>query len=188
MKSLFHKLLLIQLFLLPVGLHAADRSDIVGYWSIFFPVSDEMQGYYFSENGDFYYCDYRPINVKNRYSGSKGKWKVDSNKILINIQKDVIWKKSWIRLDSGVMTEGKDNSFTIEPRLDNKWYVIGDVRLFTESKYYKDSGGSDSKPENLFLSSIVNKEVLVKTRGAYWKLSDGEKDADVTLMIQRFNK
>ena len=53
--------------------------NIIGHWTIYFPANDENQGYYFLESGDFYFVDYSKYNVINRYSGSKGKWKINEN-------------------------------------------------------------------------------------------------------------
>ena len=100
---------------------------IVGYWADRFPVPSVTYGYAFFADNKFLYFDENSYNLKNRYSGSTGKWKIENYKIYIFPEDDYYWKNSWV-IDKNTNTynEGESNK-RYSVKSINTWKVIGDL-------------------------------------------------------------
>ena len=83
---------------------------LVGFWAVHFPIPSYTWGYIFLDDHTYVYYDHSLANIKKKYDGSMGKWKIMDDKIYILKEKDFYWKKDWIEHKSVGYIPGKSNS------------------------------------------------------------------------------
>lgn len=148
-----------------------NRDIIIGQWVDEYPVPDLVYGYIFFEDGTYVYYDERPYNLKYKYDGSMGEWKLEGNKIMIYPEKELYWKNDWVEDKAlGYLVSGEFNSlYAIKG--SQTWQIIGDIRLYTEAKAYQKEDKHDddySKPANLMLYFIMIGQIVKRPR-PYWQ-------------------
>lgn len=150
--------------LISLGNTISDNDIIIGFWSMSFPISNNMNGYIFLSDGSMYYTDNSDYNIKKLYDGSSGSWKIVNNKILVKIEYDFIWKFKWIKNNLGELEPGMQNMLRALKHSNLDWISIGDIRLVCEAKSFKDRSGAFSRPDTILLKPIMNKEVMQSER------------------------
>lgn len=146
-----------------------DKDKVIGFWSITLPDSNINYGYIFNTDDHFYFWDKSILTIKSKYYGSSGRWKITDGKILIQIEYNYIWKNDFIKDSYGIYVPGDNNAIDCIKHNDTKWVCIGYTALYTEEKVYQNKKEVFSKPENIFLRPIVNKEVMESFR-SYWRI------------------
>lgn len=186
------KLICILLILLLVPLNISFPNEninklrlVEGFWTPFFPVMSTAFGYIFCKDGTFYYYDESDYNIMNKNSGSLGRWKINNNKILILIEKDLLWEKEWIKDKNGFYDPGQNNICRFIFHKNGEWVSIGDLRIYTEEKSYKDRNDSFVKPANIFFKPIINREVVPSYR-AFWKICGDNSKCNSAIEIIKY--
>jgi hypothetical protein len=151
------------------GSIAADRQEaeklLVGFWSIHFPIPDYSWGYVFLDDYTYVYYNHSLANIKKKYDGSMGKWKIMDNKIYIFKEKDFYWKKEWVEDKSIGYIPGESNSL-YSLKSGGKWEMIGDIESYTNAKIYKNyNNRTSAKPANMMLRPPEYKSDL-----PFWKV------------------
>jgi hypothetical protein len=171
-----------------------SKNMIVGFWSTTFPVPSALYGYAFFPDNKFLYFDERSFNIKGRYSGSMGKWKIERNKIYILPQKDYFWKDNWaVDQNTGQLDPGDSNYRYVADSI-NTWEIIGDIRSYTEDKFYIENNKKVFlKPANIFIKSLLffNGKILSYnySESSYWKLFNNPlDDPSIKKIFEEFNK
>jgi len=169
MKRIILLIIITILISITSNVFSADNEKIIGFWTTTFPVPDVVYGYLFNEDGSFYCLDEYPYNIKNKYSGSMGKWKIEKNKIMVKLEYDAIWKEHWIiEQPTGINIPGEKNECKLIKHQNSDWEVIGDIRLYTESIVINEKEPL-SKPANNFFRVLMNKNFM-DSRAAYWNI------------------
>lgn len=194
MKKILISFIIVFLFIALINSYSLAQNQkysyIIGFWSDKFPVSDSVYGYVFFNDNKFLYYDENLYNIKTRYSGSTGKWKIENNKICIFPENDYFWKNDWVQ-DNNIYDPGDSNSLN---KVDSikKWTIIGDIRSYTENKFYIENNKKVFlKPANLFLKPIINGKIMdyQYSERSYWKLYDNPlQSRDVKRIKEEYEK
>ena len=148
---------------------ADDSQDpeklLVGFWAVQFPLPAHTWGYIFLDDHTYVYYDHNLANIKKKYDGSMGKWKIMDDKIYILKEKDFYWKKDWVEHKSVGYIPGKSNSL-YAIKSDSTREMVGDINSYTKAKNYEKHNNKRSvKPANMMLRPPAYESYI-----PYWKV------------------
>jgi hypothetical protein len=109
----------------------------VSFWADSFPVSSGTNGYVFFPNYDFVYTNliFNEENIKKKYAGALGKWKIENNLIYLLKEYDFYFEKDLIIINKYKFEIGKDNPLKAIKNDNNQWEIIGKISSYIDTTF-----------------------------------------------------